>query len=185
MDIKTCKLCGKSYERGEQNKAWFERSKYCSHKCHSLACHNTIEDVIARTVVVSITGCHLWEGATTSKGYGQVLIGGHKWLVHRFVWEQLKGKIPEGMQLDHLCRNPGCSNPEHLRVVTNKENSLAPGSMSFAARNARKLCCPRCGGEYTQDKWGSRRCIPCTRKRQCAYTLRWRKLRKLKHSKGD
>lgn len=45
-------------------------------------------------------------------------------LVHRFAYEQVKGPIPEGLFIDHLCRNRGCVNPNHLEPVTNRENVM-------------------------------------------------------------
>lgn len=97
-------------------------------------------------------GCWKWIGARWSKGYGkftepvtQRRIGAHVWGYKNFV-----GPIPEGMELDHLCRNPWCVNPEHLEPVTHLENvrrGLAP--IVNGARNAAKTHCPR-GHEYTE-----------------------------------
>jgi HNH endonuclease len=70
------------------------------------------------------SGCWLWTGATTVHGYGHVNIGvgrGHI-RAHRATYEALVGPIPEGMELDHLCRNPACCNPKHLEPVTHAEN---------------------------------------------------------------
>ena len=67
-------------------------------------------------------GCWRWLGAKTGNGYGQVCVSGRSWLVHRFLYEQECGVIPEGMQIDHLCRTRHCVNPEHLEVVTPGEN---------------------------------------------------------------
>lgn len=69
------------------------------------------------------TGCWIWKRSLTPQGYGLVstrnedgtlsYFGAHKWL-----YEKYNGKVPEGMQLDHLCRNRRCCNPDHLEVVT-------------------------------------------------------------------
>lgn len=67
--------------------------------------------------------CMLWEGATQSKGYGCVTDGhGSSVLIHRKVWEESRGPIPEGMTIDHLCRQKTCINPDHMEVVTRAEN---------------------------------------------------------------
>lgn len=67
-------------------------------------------------------GCWEWVGARSSSGYGTVWIGGVNYLPHRIAYELLVGPIPEGMQMDHLCRNKFCCNPSHVEPVTAKEN---------------------------------------------------------------
>lgn len=68
--------------------------------------------------------CMLWEGAQNSKGYGAVTNGhGSADLVHRRAWEEVNGPIPEGLTIDHLCRQKTCINPDHMEVVTRAENS--------------------------------------------------------------
>lgn len=60
---------------------------------------------------------------------------------HRFAYERLVGLIPEGLQLDHLCRVPYCVNPAHLEPVTSRENTMR--GLNFAAVNAKKTHCLR------------------------------------------
>ena len=69
-----------------------------------------------------VTGCWLWVGATNRKGYGKVAYEGRDRLVHCVVYEVLVGPIPDGLQLDHLCRTKACANPAHLEPVTNRVN---------------------------------------------------------------
>ena len=67
--------------------------------------------------------CILWEGAIQSSGYGSVTNhAGGSVLIHRKVWEEARGPIPEGMTIDHLCRQKTCINPDHMEVVTRAEN---------------------------------------------------------------
>lgn len=66
--------------------------------------------------------CWTWTGYGTG-GYGQHFVGGAKVYAHRYAYELLIGKIPDGMVLDHLCRHRGCINPGHLEVVTLAENA--------------------------------------------------------------
>jgi hypothetical protein len=73
-------------------------------------------------------GCWEWVAAKNRDGYGLVAVqsntaSGHTTLqAHRVVYELFVGPIPDGMQIDHLCRNPGCVRPDHLEPVTHKEN---------------------------------------------------------------
>lgn len=114
------------------------------------------------------TGCHVWIGTATRPGpdgYGLF-----KWksnttrVAHRWLWEQIRGKLPKEIQLDHFrCENRRCVNLEHVRPVTPRENLLR-GS-SFAAANRSKTHCLR-GHIYdevntykTHD--GKRQCRAC------------------------
>jgi hypothetical protein len=90
--------------------------------------------------------CWLWTRTRNQKGYGLAWHSAANRLTsaHRMIYELLVGPIPEGMQLDHICRQRGCVNPDHMRVVTQHENTvLAPGSRSISARNASKTHCLR------------------------------------------
>lgn len=64
----------------------------------------------------------LWTGARSGAGYGHFWDGSHEVLAHRCSYELANGAIPEGVYLDHRCRNSLCVNPSHLRPVTNKQN---------------------------------------------------------------
>jgi hypothetical protein len=72
--------------------------------------------------------CWLWTGELSSDGYGRVRIDGVKVAVHRWAFEDAGGVIPEGMQIDHVCRVRNCVNASHLRPVTNKQNGENTGA---------------------------------------------------------
>jgi hypothetical protein len=66
--------------------------------------------------------CWEWTGTKLRLGYGQFKHGGLRMLAYRYSWELANGKIPEGAMIDHICHNPSCVNPDHLRPVTHKQN---------------------------------------------------------------
>mgnify|MGYP001608992284 FL=1 len=70
----------------------------------------------------SVSDCWNWVMGKTRNGYGRRWVNGKHAMAHRIIYEQLKGPIPEGLSLDHLCRNPSCVNPNHLESVTHTEN---------------------------------------------------------------
>lgn len=73
--------------------------------------------------IAVVNGCWEWTGCTNSKGYGCVHHDGKVRLTHRVSYELLVGQIPDGLQIDHLCRNKRCCNPKHLEAVTAQENT--------------------------------------------------------------
>lgn len=111
------------------------------------------------------TGCWVWAGTIDRHtGYGKVA---HEW-AHRAVYRFLRGDIPEGLTIDHLCRNRPCVNPDHLEPVPQRVNALR--GVSFSAVNAAKTHCPQ-GHEYVDFPWRGqrwRRCPVCIRQRGAA-----------------
>ena len=125
------------------------------------------EPLVAKKITTSDRGCWEWTGSVFYHGYGRIQRRGKSYIAHRYVYKLLIGPIPEGLELDHLCRNRACCNPAHLRPVTRRENQLAPGSQSVSARNARKTHCKH-GHEFSPENTiqrsdGGRRCRECAR----------------------
>lgn len=86
--------------------------------------------------------CWLWLGYTSDQGYGMFRDDQRKhWYAHRWAYVATSGEIPDGLQLDHLCRVRACVNPAHLEAVTLRENQLR--GMSLPGQNARKRYCIR------------------------------------------
>lgn len=103
--------------------------------------------------------CWIGHGSPHGKGYTTIWRGGKNRYTHRVSYEHHKGPIPDGLVIDHLCRNRACYNPDHLEPVTNSENILR--GESAPARNARKTGCPTCGSAYSIKSSGDRYCRPC------------------------
>lgn len=122
-------------------------------------------DLFLRKVNKTAT-CWLWTAARAggrNRDYGCFGDPGGERYAHRFAYKTWKGPIQEGLTIDHLCRNTLCVNPDHLEVVTQREN-VARGE-SFSAKNSRKTHCLR-GHEYTPkntyiQRPGQRACATC------------------------
>lgn len=114
--------------------------------------------------------CWIWTGSCQVDGYGRVQFRGKSWRAHRAIYTLLVDEIPEGLVLDHLCRNPSCVNPEHLEPVTQQENSLR-GLMGRL-----KTECPK-GHLYSEENTyrnsrGHRYCRTCKRAKDREYGKR-------------
>lgn len=85
-------------------------------------------DRLLRRCEITPAGCLEWTGCTNSRGYGVVSLNGTRVLTHRLAYEALAGPIPEGLTIDHLCRNKLCVRPDHLEPVTLEENQRRAGA---------------------------------------------------------
>lgn len=68
-------------------------------------------------------GCWQWTGSVNSRGYGQWAFNQVSKSVHRLTWIEFRGDIPDGLTIDHLCRNKRCVNPWHMELVTPRVNN--------------------------------------------------------------
>ena len=121
------------------------------------------------TLIDTSGTCWQWTGFISDKGYGIFYLGAEKVNAHRWFYELIVGPIPEGLVIDHLCRNRACVRPAHLEPVTNEENTLR--GVGPAAMNAAKTTC-QAGHQFTvfyrSENGGarsSRRCRVCERSR--------------------
>jgi transposase len=129
--------------------------------------------------------CWEWLGTRCSHGYCRLYFNGRMQGAHRAGYELIVGQIPDGLELDHLCRNPPCVNPAHLEPVTHWENMRR--SETPAAVNLVKTHCIR-GHEFTPENTrvragrvaGQRTCRICERDRlRASSTGRAKTARKL------
>ena len=121
--------------------------------------------------------CWTWLGSLFKTGYGQFWNGEKVVRAHRYSYELLKGEIPKGLQLDHLCRNRYCVNPKHLEPVTNRENVLRGNGI--CGNNARKTHCKN-GHLFNEEntinlKGNRRQCRICKKE----YENNWHLARKV------
>jgi hypothetical protein len=108
-------------------------------KVHPDPSHLVAQERHANEELIEIdpaSGCHVWQGRKNAKGYGQV---GRHGLAHRVAYEAACGPIPDGLVIDHLCRNRACCNPAHMEPVTPGENVRRGNCPPMV--NARKTHC--------------------------------------------
>jgi HNH endonuclease len=111
--------------------------------------------------------CWVWTASRYPTGYGHLKFFGKNAYSHRIAYQMLVGPIPEGLTLDHLCRNRICCNPDHLEAVSQRVNALR--GQTVAAANAAKTHCPQ-GHEFLPTntyvppkKPHARDCLECRR----------------------
>ena len=107
--------------------------------------------------------CWTWTGCKDKHGYGNFSVNNSGRRVHRIAYELVRGKIPAGLTLDHLCRNRACPNPFHCEAVTLEENKRR--GFSPCAIHARKTHCKRghvFDATNTILEEHGRRCRKCT-----------------------
>ena len=144
-----------------------------------------VERFMRHVVPVTESGCWLWAGVWNTKGYGIIQVNHYRYAAHRIAYELFTGPIPEGLQIDHLCRVRCCVNPVHLEVVTSRENTLR--GMSPQAQLARQTHCkyghPLAGDNLLRLKNPRlRACRACNKRRLAIKEERLKKIRALRRA---
>lgn len=120
-------------------------------------------------VLVLPSGCWVFQPAVKDDWYGKIRDDGKTSNVHTVVWTWLRGPVPDGLELDHLCRYRPCCNPDHLDAVTHRENCFRGLAPVFAKlRRVTQTHCKR-GHEFnsvnTNFTTKQRVCTICKRDR--------------------
>ncbi len=118
--------------------------------------------------VIPCGGCWEWTASLNDSGYGQINVGGRPARAHRVAYEFVVGPIPDGLVIDHLCRNRTCVNPSHMEVVTRGENvRRGVGPARAAAKRLNRVACKRGHvfdeGNTAINSRGARVCRTCRR----------------------
>jgi hypothetical protein len=160
-------------------------NKPSKHRGYCVACYSrlrksgelpliTPEERLFSYVKEDVNGCWPWAGARAGTGYGTVQWEGRSRPAHRVLYEYFIGEIPEGLDLDHLCRVRHCVNPWHLDPVTRQVNIVRGDKPGI---NAGKTHCPQ-GHAYDEANTiryrGSRFCRACKRERAREYARKKR-----------
>ena len=134
---------------------------------------------------VTTDKCWNWNGSLTAGGYGKFYNSGKLYLAHRVSFKIKNGFISNELQIDHICKNRKCVNPDHLRQVTAKINTTE-NSNSVSAINKAKTHCIN-GHEFTKENTRLRKngkeCIICERKRCNKSAKKYREIRRLNRPK--
>lgn len=133
---------------------------------------STLKDVWSR-FVASDEGCWPWHGPVGGSGYGTMRFERKKHQAHRLIYELLIGPIPDGLDIDHLCSNKLCVNPDHLEPVTRSVNIQRAIDRE---ERPRKTACPQ-GHPFDESNTivlapSGRRCRLCRQSQQAKYRER-------------
>lgn len=164
--VNTCVVC-----TGEFQPFAHATGKYCSVQCANKAINKKYDHEVIDRILDKIdieNECWVWTGCKLKQGYGRTTYKGRNVMTHRILFRLLAGDIPKKMTLDHLCNNPPCINPDHLEIVTLRENLLR----GRTGKNLEKTHCKR--GHIFDEKntyvtfskngYKHRSCRECARK---------------------
>lgn len=99
-------------------------------------------------------GCRMWIGARKSNGYGDFWLEGRVHTAHRAAWMLYRGKIPDGLDVCHVCDNRSCVNLDHLFIGTRKENMADASKKGRINTVSRKLTAEQARSIFVSNRLG-------------------------------
>lgn len=167
-----CGHCGRTLYVAPSRVKYFT-NLYCDRQCRSQGLTRPVEDRFWEKVQKLDSGCWRWTAGLAKAGYGSFNAGGRppRYIsAHDFSYELHFGPVPEGLELDHTCRNRWCVNPDHLEPVTHKVNVQRGMSPAMVIRRS-DVCAhghPRTPENtyIRKDRPGAIECLVCRRERR-------------------
>jgi|SRR3972149_2925249 len=124
-------------------------------------------------------GCWLWTGALFASGYGCFFYDGRVQPAHRWAYEQVNGPVPNGKEIDHLCRTRNCVRADHLEAVSHRTNcQRGDVGLNQTSKTHCRQGHPYTGHNLVVRKNGNRLCRTC----QYAVLVRWRQRNKERYN---
>jgi len=151
-ETKTCASCGNDFARATKwsRKHW-EKRRFCSR-----ACRESRRPDINRDFIIDENGCHNWAGHIDVNGYGKAFDptrpqGRRIDWAHRIAYRRANGEIPAKHEIDHLCQNTRCINPDHLEAVTRAQHATRTfDRLGRADRSSRAAALRNLGLTYAE-----------------------------------
>lgn len=111
------------------------------------------ERILRHVEMIPECGCWIWMGQLSRYGYGEIGIGRLTKKAHIIAYREFSGPVPNGLELDHLCRVRSCVNPRHLEPVSHQENIRRAGNCKPAytasLRSRAEMTACRAGHTYS------------------------------------
>ena len=131
----------------------------------------SLAERLEKYAVWHVNGCRIWTGCLTRDGYGKLFIHGSAQLLHRVVFEESSGPIPNGSDVDHICYSRACCNVDHLRILSASENRrLQRSALAPTCKNGH----PFSGENLYVAQSGRRHCRACASVRNARYRAKRR-----------
>jgi hypothetical protein len=178
-DLPTCAAPGCDAATRTRYLCWAHYKRLRKYGSYDLP--TVMDRVMVSVTVDPDTGCWVWMKPLESNGYARMSVGHKVQPVHRITYKERHGpdSIPDGYEIDHLCRNRACCNPDHLEAVEHWVNVMR-SPIALARINAAKTHCYRghelAGENLHINTLDQRICRACARIKTAAYRARTKEM---------